>query len=132
MQLPSRWNQSGLSIAVTVTRESIEVKTGTISKETSYYVSNRKVKQEQQQVELHTAIREHWSVESENWIRDSLFKEDEYQTQSHHLATLIATLRTTVIQIFRKLKTKNFNELIDLYRDSNDALEKDLRKLNFL
>ena len=131
-QLPSRWNQSGLSIVVTVTRENFKLKTGKISKETSYYVSNRKVNQEQQQAELHTAIRNHWSVESENWIRDSLFKEDEYQTQSHHLATLVATLRTTVSQIFRKLKTKNFNELIDLYRDSQDALEKDLRKLNFL
>lgn len=54
-----------------------EAKTGKKSRERSYYVSNEVGKYEQ----LSKAIRNHWQVETANYIRDCTLKEDKLRSK---------------------------------------------------
>ena len=66
----------------------VEIKKEEISRERSYYVSNIELEGPQSKTltdveeELFTAIREHWHVESNNYIRDMTFKEDYVKTKN--------------------------------------------------
>jgi len=82
--------------------------------------------------ELFTAIREHWHVESNNYIRDVTFKEDYVKTKNKNQGQILSLLRTVAINIIRKTNPKNFKEAIDSFCDSRDALASVLLKFNFL
>jgi predicted transposase YbfD/YdcC len=77
-----RWNTSDLKTAVKVSRERQEIRTGKISRETSYYVSNQTGEFEQ----LCQAVRNHWSIETNNHIRDVTLKEDRLRTKKSESA----------------------------------------------
>ena len=82
--------------------------------------------------ELFTAIREHWHVESNNYIRDMTFKEDYVRTKNKNQGQILSLLRTVVIKIIRKTNPKNFKEVIASFCDSQDVLASVLVKFNFL
>jgi predicted transposase YbfD/YdcC len=83
VKLPERWSESGLRTLLVVERQTVQMARQKASSEVSYYVSNQKVSPEQPNIpgELFTAIRQHWSVESDNWIRDVTFNEDHVKTK---------------------------------------------------
>jgi predicted transposase YbfD/YdcC len=68
-----RWKSCQIKTAIKVTREREELKSGKISREESYYLSNEVGNYE----ELGQAIRQHWQVETNNHIRDVSLKEDQ-------------------------------------------------------
>lgn len=72
-----RWNESHIGTAVKVDRERQEIRTGKVSRETSYYLSNQTDEFEH----LCEAIRKHWSIETNNHIRDVTLKEDHLRTK---------------------------------------------------
>jgi predicted transposase YbfD/YdcC len=72
-----KWAQCQMRTAVKVTRVRERVKTGRRSREESYYVTNEVGNYE----ELSRAIRRHWRVETDNYVRDVTLKEDALITK---------------------------------------------------
>jgi len=72
-----RWNNCQIGTVVKVNRERLEMKSGKKSVETSYYLSNQTKDWEQ----LCRAVRNHWSVETNNHIRDVTLREDHLRSK---------------------------------------------------
>ena len=135
LALDARWDDSGLSALMVVERETFEVSTQKTSFETSYYVSNKVPEPSTARSlagELAQAIRGHWGVESNNWIRDATFGEDGIKTKAGNQAQVMGLLRGLAIELVRKTMPKNFQAAIDKFVDSPDALESILLQVNFL
>lgn len=135
LTLDVRWQNSGLSLLMIVTRETFEVAKQKSSAETSYYVSNHRLEPTDTQrltAELAQAIRWHWTVESNNWIRDVTFNEDHIKTKAGNQAQVTGLLRGLAIALIRKVSPKNFQAALDRFADSTDALKTMLWQVKFL
>jgi len=133
--LDSRWKNSGLSTLIVVERETFESAKQKASFETSYYVSNAVLDGDVIKPlaeELTQAIRRHWGVESNNWIRDVTFKEDHIKTKAGNQAQIMALLRGLAIELIRKTSPKNFQAAIENFTDSVATLESMLKHVKFL
>ena len=76
-----RWNRSGFRSLFKVQRSRIDLKTNEQSTETAFYISNGDAGQGHG---YFTAIRNHWSVEVNNHIRDVSLKEDWLRTKKEN------------------------------------------------
>lgn len=135
LTLDVRWQNSGLSLLMIVTRETFEVSKQKSSAETSYYVSNHRLEPTDTQrltEELAQAIRWHWTVESNNWIRDVTFNEDHIKTKAGNQAQVTGLLRGLAIALIRKVSPKNFQAALDKFADSTDTLKTMLWQVKFL
>jgi predicted transposase YbfD/YdcC len=135
LTLDSRWKNSGLSTLIVVERETFERATQKTSFETSYYVSNAVLEADVTGPlieELTQAIRCHWGVESNNWIRDVTFNEDHIKTKAGNQAQIMALLRGLAIELIRKTSPKNFQAAIENFADSVSTLESMLKEVKFL
>jgi predicted transposase YbfD/YdcC len=105
-----------------IERQTVETAQRKVSAKVSYYVSNQKVGPEQSslQRELFTAIRRHWGVESENWIRDVTCDEDNVKTKCADPTHVMACLRTFVVQLFRKADLEHFQAALETFCDCPD------------
>jgi predicted transposase YbfD/YdcC len=77
MKKDERWNESEIRTAIKVTRRREELKSGKSSREESYYLSNEVGNYE----EIAAAVRLHWSVETNNHLRDVSLREDEMRSK---------------------------------------------------
>jgi len=135
LTLDSRWNDSGLSALMVVERETFDVRTKKTSFDTAYYASNAVAEASTAGLlagELAQAVRRHWGVESNNWIRDVTFKEDGVKTKAGNQAQVMGLLRGLAIELIRKTMPKNFQAAIDTFADSAQALESMLLQVKFL
>ena len=137
LALDPRWNGGGLSalLVVVVERETFEVATQKTCFDTSYYVSNTvpdTAKAGPLAGELAQAVRGHWGVESNNWIRDVTFGEDGVKTKAGNQAQVMGLLRGLAIELIRKTMPKNFQAAIETFVDSPAALESMLLQVKFL
>lgn len=134
MSLDERWKESQLATLVVIKRKSLDIKKGTTSEGTSYYISNQNLSKADQKgaTELTQAIRKHWGVESNNWILDVTFNEDSVLTKAKNQAHILGRLRGFVLQILRKVGEPNFQAAIEKYSDSTTKLETMLRQVKFL
>ena len=125
IEFAERWSESGIRTLIVMERQTIKTAQRKVSSEVSYYVSNQEVSLEQSNVqsELFTAIRRHWGVESENWIRDVTFNEDNVKTKCVDQAHVMACLRTFVVKLFRKANLKNFQAALETFCDCPDKFE---------
>jgi predicted transposase YbfD/YdcC len=125
IEFAERWSDSGIRTLIVMERQTIKTAHRKVSSEVSYYVSNQEVSLEQFNVqsELFTAIRRHWSVESENWIRDVTFNEDNVKTKCADQAHVMACLRTFVVKLFRQANLKNFQAALETFCDCPDKFE---------
>ena len=82
--------------------------------------------------ELTQAIRHHWGVESNNWIRDVTFNEDRIKTKAGNQSQIMALLRGLAIELIRKTSPKNFQAAIENFTDSVSTLESMLKQVKFL
>ena len=115
-------------------REAFDMKTERTSRETSYYVTNQGVEKnsEDSSKELAMAIRKHWSVESDNWIRDVTLNEDKIKTKSGNQAQIMSSLRSLAMRLLRKTGDNNFQEAIENFNDNVGWFEAMLRRVKFL
>ena len=133
--LDPRWKDSGLSALMVVERETFEVAKQKTTFETSYYVSNTvpgPSGAKQVAKELAHAIRRHWVVESNNWIRDATFNEDRVKTKAGNQAQVMGLLRGLAIELIRKTSPKNFQAAIEKFIDLPGHLESMLLQVKFL
>jgi hypothetical protein len=82
--------------------------------------------------ELTQAIRFHWGVESNNWIRDVTVNEDQIKTKAGNQSQIMALLRGLAIKLIRKTSLKNFQIAIKNFADSVSTLESMLKQVKFL
>ena len=135
LTLDPRWKDSGLSALLVVERETYDVGTKNTSTDTAYYVSNAVAEASSAESlagELAQAVRGHWGVESNNWIRDASFGEDGVKTKAGNQAQVMGLLRGLAIELIRKTMPKNFRAAIDKFADSPAALKSMLLQVNFL
>ena len=98
-----KWDQSGFTTLIVVERESIQCKTGKISRETHYYLSNATTQQVAPE-EFCAAIRRHWGIEADNWVRDCTFREDQIRCKDPARSKTLASIISIAGNLLRQQK----------------------------
>jgi predicted transposase YbfD/YdcC len=111
----SRWDRTNFRSLVVVNRKRMNLKDNSLQEETSYYISNIKV---QKNNDYFKAIRSHWEVEVNHYIRDVTLKKDSFRAKDNDISRIFSGLRTLVIEILRLLKPKNIIAQIELFQDN--------------
>src|SRR6266849_4178105 len=134
LSLAPRWSDSGVHTLVVMKRHSLTLTTQKTTCETAYYISNQALNTDPQAqaLELTGAIRQHWHVESDNWIRDVTFDEDNVQTTSANQAQGMGCLRSLAMRLLRRFDVKNFQEALEDFADCPSRFEALLRRVKFL
>jgi len=134
LSLAPRWRDSGLHTLVVMKRETMTLATQKTTSETAYYLSNQALRRDPQEqaMELTGAIREHWHVESDNWIRDVTLNEDHVKTKSANQAQIMGSLRSLAMRLLRRFNVTNFQEALEVFADCPSKFETLLRRVNFL
>jgi len=132
--LAKRWANSGLQTLVVVERHPQPPATGKTSSDTAYYLSNRALSQAPKRhlKELTGAIRQHWHVESDNWIRDVTFNEDQIKIRSPNQAQVMGGLRGLAMRLLRKANVGNFQAALENFVDCPSTFQRFLKKVKFL
>ena len=133
-ELAPRWADSGIATLITLKRHTHTPVTGKTSLETAYYISNRALDPTPKTYlqQLTQAIRQHWHVESENWIRDVTFNEDHVKTVSSNQGQIMGSLRGLAVRLLRKANISNFQEVVENFTDCPSLFENFLIRVNFL
>jgi len=134
MALDARWASSQLQTLIVVRRDSESIKKGESSRGVSYYLSNQRVSggQPTEAEALVQSIQKHWGVESNNWILDVTFNEDNVITKAKNQAHILGRLRGFSLQLLRKAGVTNLQAAIEKYCDSVEEMEAMLRQVKFL
>lgn len=98
-----KWDSSKFATLVVVERESTQCKTGKVSRETSYYLSIAFLEQIAPQ-EFSQAIRQHWSIEADNWVRDATFREDRIRCKEPARSKSLASIISVAGNLLRQHK----------------------------
>jgi predicted transposase YbfD/YdcC len=132
LDVDTRWAESGLATLIVMARRTTELATQKCSAEVSFYCANVAVDPADiaTQQELFQAIRGHWGVEADNYIRDVTFQEDKVRTKRGNQAQVLASLRTVVIQLFREAGFVNFKATLETFADYPDQFEAFLAQYN--
>lgn len=131
LHLDKRWEKSGFQTLVWVERSSWNTKNNTQSKEISYYISNLK-RLEERGNELFSAVRNHWKIETNNYVRDVSLKEDGLKTKYTKSTKLLACCRTLVVNFFTQEKLKNIRAKMETFVDDFSKLIEFFMKKKFL
>jgi predicted transposase YbfD/YdcC len=121
-----RWKFAGLTTVIIVKRTRCISNAQKHSEDVSYYMSNQKVKIQDNANGLYKRIRGHWAVETNNHIRDVTLKEDNLQTKFQQVARPISLIRTLIINLLNKQKINNRAAFID---ECNDSFQKTIEFL---
>jgi len=134
LSLAPRWSDSGIHTLVVMKRHTVTCATQKTTTETAYYISNQELSSDPQAqaLELTGAIRQHWHVESDNWIRDVTFDEDHVKTTSANQAQGMGCLRSLAMRLLRRFNVKNFQEALEDFADCPSRFEALLRRVKFL
>ena len=133
-QLDKRWEPSGINTLVVLERDTMEMTTKKETHETSYYICNKSINSSA----LHTssalisAVRNHWGVESNNWVLDVTFNEDNIKIKGGNQAQVLGRLRSLSVDLMRRSGVTKIKEAIENYADSNPTLLKMLKQVKFL
>ena len=128
-----RWQASGFRTLAIVQRKTTFVKTGKERAETSYYISNKAISILPDSIgaNLFQAIRGHWSVEADNYVRDVTFGEDDIKTPKGKGTRFLTNARTWGIQLARRTGAKNLKAQIEQFADCPEKLADFLRNIGF-
>lgn len=115
-------------------RQSNTPAAGKTSSDTVYCISNRALGNTPNVAlqELTEAIRQHWHVESENWIRDVTFNEDHVKITSSNQGQILGCLRGLAIRLLRNVKVDNFQEALENFTDCPNLFQRFLKRVKFL
>jgi predicted transposase YbfD/YdcC len=97
--LDGKWKGSGIGGCVEVQRETEQLKTGKKTSETAYYLTNG---QGMGIGKLAEAIRGHWGIESDNWVRDVTLREDRIKCAQPERLMVLSVLVSTANSLLRR------------------------------
>lgn len=118
--IAARWQKAGLCTLLCVVGN--RKKSGVVSEELRYYVSNRVVSSQAQADELFDAIRGHWGVEVMHHKRDVTLSEDALRSGKVGVNRLLSSFRTLVINLLEGIGVKNMAAQLDLFADKFTTL----------
>lgn len=98
-----KWKDCGLNTLIVMKRTSTQSKTGKTSQETSFYVSNQNPATVESKV-MGRAIREHWAIEADHWVRDSTFREDRIRCKDPARSKTVASIISVASNLLRQQK----------------------------
>lgn len=124
-----RWKKSDFKSLFKVERYRKIQRTGKESTSIDYYISNGKHDGKE---DYFGAIRSHWSVETNNHVRDKTLREDQLRTKKKPAGKVLAGLRTLTIKLLGLVKPKNMVEQLELFSDHFHQLLHWLKSVNFL
>lgn len=129
--LDKRWSKSGFESLVWVERRSYCCLKKEETREISYYISNQKIEKGNEN-ELFVAVRNHWKIEANNYVRDVSLKEDNLKTKCSKLSKTMACCRTLVVNFLNKEKLKNIRHQLELFVDDFQLLIRWAKQRKFL
>ena len=126
-----RWEGVNFQTLVKVNRVFYNCKNKVASNQTAFYISNQAV-ENAADFQLAYAIRAHWQVEANNYIRDVILREDWQRTIKTEVTQILATCRTLVINLLYQLKPINMVAQLELFSDDFNHLIKWCKEIKFL
>jgi predicted transposase YbfD/YdcC len=109
-----RWEKCGLATLIEVERHTIKMNTQKQLQETVLYISNQALEHPKKTApDLFKAIRNHWRVETDNWIRDVDMKEDNAYSRKKTFQRTMAALRTMAFNNILAFKPPCFKEVME-------------------
>ena len=121
-----RWNETGIASLIVIDKEIYNCKKGKSSFETCYWISNKALTKESFP-ELVTAIQQHWQIETNHYIRDVQFGEDQLLNSKQNESRLLSSFLSLTMNLFKK--EPNRSVLRDkLVHDTKFKLTKSLLK----
>jgi predicted transposase YbfD/YdcC len=134
LDVAPRWSDSGVHTLVVMKRHTLTLATQQTTCETAYSISNQALNTDPhaQAMALTGAIRQHWHVESDNWIRDVTLEEDHIKTPSANQAQIMGCLCSVALRVLRRFNVKNFQEALEDFADCPSRFEALLRRVKFL
>lgn len=132
--LQARWAGTRIRCLVVMLRETYEVKRGETSTDASYYLSNlTSSKRHAEQLQsLVAAIRGHWRVESNNWVRDVTLGEDGVRVSAPNQGHVLALMRSLVLKLLRATRNTNLQATLEAFCQKPAYLLSWLRRTKFL
>lgn len=109
----SRWQVAHIQRLIVVDRHFTKIKTGKISQERSFYITNSVTHNDGT---LATALRGHWSIESGHWIRDVTYGEDSIRCSNRPRMKTLALLLSVA---FSLTKQQTFPNIKAFHEDAN-------------
>lgn len=110
---PALWD-ARITTLVVVERQRLNLKTGKKSRETAFFVSNKLLGQNCKETELAMAVRNHWSIEADHWVRDVGFGEDKIKCSSPDRSKILAASFNHAINLIRR---NNTMDSIQIFRE---------------
>ena len=98
--LQTRWKETQIKTLVVLQRDTLLVKNDKKSTETAYYISNMAASSEEKG--LIDSVRNHWTIESQNYVRDVNFGEDNIVCLHQNISRAIASVLTIAINLLQK------------------------------
>ena len=95
-------------------------------------MSNQKVTSLDQAITLFKAIKEHWAVETNNYIRDVTLKEDKLKSILKAVSLTTSIIRTLITNMLKIIEPKNIVAQFDDFAEDFKELEAFFLKAQFL
>jgi len=130
--IDKRWEDAGFKNLVKVQRQRTICNINTYSEQTAYFLTNKKVQNELDAMDLFQAIRGHWQVETVNNARDCILKEDKLRCIYTDANRSMALCRTLVIKVLKQSQIKNRCQQMERFADHFNECIDFLKRLNFL
>lgn len=135
-RLAGRWINCDINTLIVCNRKFTTLKTDTVEKQTSLYISNdtnldndpKHLKTK----EWGNAIRNHWQIESDHYVRDVTFKEDFLKIKDHQIQKIMSVCISAVVMLFRKINVTNFQAATELFSDHPHLFFDKLKGIQFL
>jgi predicted transposase YbfD/YdcC len=112
--LNERWQSSDIETLVAIYRKRERTKDHKISQEIVYFVSNKALTNKIAGNELYRAVRNHWSVESDNFVKDVNLGEDHLKCYKTNRSRAIASLFNVAVNLLRR---KNITNNLSVVRE---------------
>ncbi len=134
--LDERWKDCGIRTLIVCHRKFTTLKTDEVEEQTSLYISNDKHldndKEGLKTKEWGDAIRNHWQIESDHFVRDVTFKEDFLKIKGHQIQKIMSICISAAVMLYRKINVTNFQAATELFSDNPYPYFDKLRLINFL
>ena len=134
--LDERWKDSGIRTLISCYRKFTILKTGEVEEQTSLYLSNDKHldndKKGLKTREWGDAIRNHWQIESDHYVRDVTFKEDFLKIKCSQVQKIMSICVSAAVMLYRKIDVTNFQAATELFSDVPKPFFEKLKAIKFL
>lgn len=134
--LDERWKDAGIRTLIVCYRKFTTIKTDKVQEQTSWYLSNDVHLEEDNELlktkQWGNAIRGHWGIESDHYVRDVTFKEDFLKIKDHQIQKIMSVCISAAVMLLRELNVTNFQAATEAFSDNPNCFFDQLKAIRFL